>query len=771
MFRIMKYMKGYANLVALIVVLLVVQAFCDLSLPQYTSDIIDTGIQNKGIVNILPEKMRSEEFEYAQMMMTEEEISDWKDSYEKKDEFYERKELSKEELERLDEEFSVALIANVQLASMQKKMFFSQMEQQMQLEKGSLTENQMQEMFHQFQVEYKTTIKKENGKKVEYLDTRPLFGAMIEKQAMQKDTLLQMRDTIKKQCEAMGESLVHSTAATYTIFAEKAAGIDMDKKQTKYLWMAGGKMLLVAFLMAAVSVLVCLFAAQIGAGVGRDLRGKIYSKVMRFSDAEMNQYSTASLITRSTNDIQQIQMVETMMLRMIIYAPIIGIGGIIKVIQTGSGMGWIIVLAVVLLFAVVMTLVKVAMPKFKKMQTLVDRINLVSREILTGLSVIRAFGREKKEEERFEDANVALTKNMLFTNRVMTFMMPCMMFIMYGISILIVWVAADKIDQGTIQVGTMTAFITYAMQIVMAFLMLTMLSVMAPRASVAAERIDEVLETEVMIQDEQGAKDAAIENGVVAFQNVSFAYPGSDENVIEDISFTAKTGQVTAIIGGTGSGKSTLINLIPRFYDVTSGKITVDGEDIRNITQKSLRDAIGYVPQKGVLFSGTIASNLRYGREDATQEQIEEAIAIAQAKEIVDGKKDGYDSAIAQGGSNVSGGQKQRFSIARAIVKEPKIYIFDDSFSALDYKTDAVLRRELAKKTKDATVFIVAQRISTILHADQIIVLEEGKIAGIGTHQELMKNCEVYKEIAASQLSESDLASLAENGKEGKGDE
>ena len=468
---------------------------------------------------------------------------------------------------------------------------------------------------------------------------------------------------------------------------------------------------------------------------------------------------------------QQIQMVETMLLRMIIYAPIIGIGGIIKVIQTGSGMGWIIVLAVVLLFALVMALLKLAMPKFKKMQTLVDRINLISREILTGLSVIRAFGREKREEERFEEANTALTRNMLFTNRVMTFMMPCMMFIMYGISILIVWVAAGKIDQGTIQVGTMTAFITYAMQIVMAFLMLTMLSVMAPRASVAAERIDEVLEAKILIQDKEGAKETKIQHGVVEFQDVSFAYPGGDENVIEHISFTAGTGKVTAIIGGTGSGKSTLVNLIPRFYDVTSGKITIDGEDIREITQKSLRDAIGYVPQKGVLFSGTIASNLKYGKEDATQKQIEEAISIAQAKEIVDGKKDGYNSTIAQGGSNVSGGQKQRFSIARAIVKEPKIYIFDDSFSALDYKTDAVLRKELSKKTKSATVLIVAQRISTILHADQIIVLEEGKIAGIGTHRELMENCSVYQEIAASQLSEGDLDKLAEGRKEGKANE
>lgn len=715
MFRIMKYMKSYANLVALIVVLLVVQAFCDLALPQYTSDIIDSGIQNKGVVYAVPEKILAKEFEVAQLFMTEQEVKDWKNAYQKKGDCYERKDLPDAKLKELDEEFSVAMIANVQFASIQEKM--------------------------------------------------------TEKQPVEKEALLQMREKIEKQCEAMGESLVHSTAVTYTISVEKAAGIDIDRKQKNYLWIAGAKMLLVALLMAAASVFVCLFAAQIGAGVGRDLRGKIYAKVMRFSDAELNQFSTASLITRSTNDVQQIQMVETMLLRMIIYAPIIGIGGIIKVIQTGSGMGWIIVLAVVLLFIVVMVLLKLAMPKFKKMQKLVDRINLVSREILTGLPVIRAFGREKKEEERFEDANVALTKNMLFTNWVMTFMMPCMMLIMYGITILIVWVSADKIDQGTIQVGTMTAFITYAMQIVMAFLMLTMLSVMAPRASVAAERIDEVLETEVLIQDKPQAIESAVQKGVVAFEDVSFAYPGSDENVIEDISFTAKTGQVTAIIGGTGSGKSTLVNLIPRFYDVTSGRITIDGEDIRSMTQKSLRDAIGYVPQKGVLFSGTIASNLKYGKEDATQEQMEEAIAIAQAKEIVDGKADGYDSAISQGGSNVSGGQKQRFSIARVIVKNPKIYIFDDSFSALDYRTDAALRKALAKKTKDATVFIVAQRISTILHADQIIVLEEGRIAGIGTHQQLMKNCSVYQEIAASQLSQKDLAQLAEEGKEGQSNE
>lgn len=763
MTRIMKYMKGYSKLVALIVVLLVVQAFCDLSLPQYTSDIIDTGIQNKGVTHVLPEKVLVQEFENAQVLMTDKEKKDWKDSYRKDGKCYQRKELSQKRLEKLDDEFSVVLICNVQMASMPKEQVLSQMGEEM-------TEEKLQAMYQQFGLKYHVTVKKNGSKKQEYLDARPLYRALIENNVLTDKAVQTIRDKVKEKCDAMGDSLVQSTAVNYTIAAEKAAGVDVDQKQTDYLWVAGAKMLLVALVMAAALILVCLFAAQVGAGIGRDLRGKIYSKVMRFSDAEMNQFSTASLITRSTNDVQQVQQVTTLMLRMIIYAPILGIGGIIKVIQTGSGMGWIIVLAVVLLLVVVMFLLKLAMPKFKKMQTLVDRINLVSREILTGLSVIRAFGREKKEEERFEDANVALTKNMLFTNRVMTFMMPCMMLIMNGISILIVWVSADKIDQGTIQVGTMTAFLTYSMQIVMAFLMLTMLSVMAPRAAVASERIDEVLATDVLIQDAAGAaeKDFSVQTGTVTFHDVGFAYLGGNENVIEHVSFTAKPGQTTAIIGGTGSGKSTLINLIPRFYDVTEGKITVDGEDIRNISQHALRDAIGYVPQKGVLFSGTIASNLKYGREDATQEQMEEAIAIAQAKEIVDGKKEGYDSPIAQGGSNVSGGQKQRFSIARAIVKDPKIYIFDDSFSALDYKTDAALRKELAGKTKDATVFIVAQRISTILHAEQIIVLDEGRVAGIGTHEELMKNCSVYRDIAASQLTQYDLEQIAESG---KGDE
>ena len=770
MLRIFQYLKKYLPTVGIIIVLLLVQAFCDLSLPQYTSDIIDTGIQNKGVEHVLPEKIRTEEYQYVQLFMKSSEQKDFQKAYKKDGKYYVRKDLKKATLEKLDDQLAVAFIANAQLSSVEKSSFFEQLEQQQNLPKGSLKEEQVQGMFTKMGIPYQVTTKtiKQKGKKVkvEYIDERPVFAAMINSGAMDQKMLLTMRSKMEKKFDTLGESMVKSTAITSTIAEEKKTGIDIDARQTGYLWIAGAKMLCMAFLMAASAIMAGFFSARVGAGIGKELRGKMYEKVMSFSDAEMNRFSTASLITRSTNDIQQIQMVETMVLRMILYAPIIGIGGIIKVLSTKSGMEWIIVVAVITLVAVVMVLMSIAMPRFKKMQILVDKINLVAREILTGLPVIRAFGREKKEEERFDDANVALTKNMLFTNRVMTFMMPLMMFIMYGVSILIVWVSADKINTGTIQVGTMTAFITYSMQIVMAFLMITMFSVMLPRASVSAERIDEVLNTKVSIEDRPGTKTIPVANGEVAFEHVSFAYPGAKENVLEDISFVAKTGQTTAIIGGTGSGKTTLVNLIPRFFDVTKGKVTVDGTDIREMSQESLREAIGYVPQKGVLFSGTIDSNLRYGKEDATKEQVMEAARIAQAKEIIDGKKDGLDSAIAQGGSNVSGGQKQRFSIARAIVKDPKIYIFDDSFSALDYKTDAVLRQELSKKTKDAAVIIVAQRISTILHAEQIIVLDEGKVAGIGTHQELFDHCAVYREIAESQLSEADLAKLKAQGKE-----
>ena len=479
--------------------------------------------------------------------------------------------------------------------------------------------------------------------------------------------------------------------------------------------------------------------------------------MVRFSNAEMDRFSTASLITRSTNDIQQIQMVSAVMIRMVAYAPILGIGGVLKIIQTGAGMGWIIILAILVILGYVMVLMAVTMPRFKLMQKLVDKINLVSREILTGLSVIRAFGRETEEEKRFDDANKDLTKTMLFTNRVMTFMMPGMMLIMNLLTVGIVWVGAHKIDAGSMQVGSMTAFITYAMMIVMAFLMLTAMSIMLPRAAVAAERIDEVINTESSIEDAKTPEELKEHKGVIRFSHVSFRYPGAEADVLEDIDFTAEPGKTTAIIGSTGCGKSTLVNLIPRLYDVTDGSVTLDGQDIRNIRMEDLREEIGFVPQKGVLFSGTIASNLRFGKRDATDEEIKEAAAIAQATDFIEEKQEKYDSDIAQGGSNVSGGQKQRLAIARAIAKQPKIYVFDDSFSALDLKTDAALRKALASKVKDSTVIIVAQRISTILHAEQILVLDDGRIVGKGTHEELLKNCETYRQIARSQLSAKEL--------------
>ena len=479
--------------------------------------------------------------------------------------------------------------------------------------------------------------------------------------------------------------------------------------------------------------------------------------MVRFSNAEMDHFSTASLITRSTNDIQQIQMVSAVMIRMVAYAPILGIGGVLKIIQTGAGMGWIIILAILVILGYVMVLMSVTMPRFKLMQKLVDKINLVSREILTGLSVIRAFGRETEEEKRFDAANKDLTKTMLFTNRVMTFMMPGMMLIMNLLTVGIVWVGAHKIDAGSMQVGSMTAFITYAMMIVMAFLMLTAMSIMLPRAAVAAERIDEVIRTASSIEDAKNPEELREHKGVIRFSHVSFRYPGAEADVLEDIDFTAEPGKTTAIIGSTGCGKSTLVNLIPRLYDVTGGSVTLDGQDIRNIRMEDLREEIGFVPQKGVLFSGTIASNLRFGKRDATDEQIKEAAAIAQAADFIEEKQEKYDSDIAQGGSNVSGGQKQRLAIARAIAKQPKIYVFDDSFSALDLKTDAALRKALASKVKDSTVIIVAQRISTILHAEQILVLDDGKIVGKGTHEELLKNCETYQQIARSQLSAKEL--------------
>lgn len=759
---IFKNMLPYWKTIVIVIALLFVQAWCDLSLPAYTSDIIDVGIQNNGVEHVVPESLTEDEFKMAQFIMTEDECKTWESLYTLKDGIYELSEESEKKLDEVDEQMVLPLIMNYQMSAMEEDTFKGLIAKQMgkdESELADLTVEQIGQMLGTDLKSFQQEKEDDDGNKYEAtcVDVRPIFATMLENKMMDKDTILSMRDSMEDTIDTMGSSLVKAMGVAYAVSCDKAAGLDVDHIQKSYLLSAGLKMVGMAFLMGIVTVLVGLFASRVGAGIGMTLRGKVFKQVVGFSNAEMDKFSTASLITRSTNDIQQIQMVSVMLLRMIAYAPILGIGGVLKVMQTGAGMGWIIVLAIVVILGYVMVLMSVTMPKFKLMQKLVDNVNLVSREILTGLSVIRAFGREKKEEERFDDANKDLTKTMLFTNRVMTFMMPGMMMIMNVLTVGIVWVGAHKIDAGTMQVGAMTAFITYAMMIVMSFLMLTMMSIMLPRAAVAADRIDEVIHTQSSIRDDENPQNLAVHDGVVRFDHVNFKYPGAEEDVLHDIDFVAEPGKTTAIIGSTGCGKSTLVNLIPRLYDVSEGSITLDGQDIRKIRMSDLREEIGFVPQKGVLFSGTIASNLRFGRDDATDEEIRLAAEIAQASEFIDAKDDKYDSAIAQGGSNVSGGQKQRLSIARAIAKNPKIFIFDDSFSALDLKTDAALRKALSDNVKDCTVIIVAQRISTILHADQILVLDDGRIVGKGTHEELMKSCEVYQQIAKSQLSAKEL--------------
>ena len=723
MSKIFKNMVPYWKPVLIVLVLLVIQALCDLSLPAYTSDIIDVGIINNGVEHILPEAITTEQFQMAEFFMTEDEKELWENSYEEKDGRYECVVTDEKELDELDETLLLPILLNYQLSSMDESTLKESAAEQMGVDASAL----------------------------ENVTVAQMLRGMGEEQIMA------MRKSADAMLDTMGSSTVKSMGIAYAVARDKEAGVSVDDIQQSYLLFAGLKMIGMALIMGIATILVGFFASRVAAGIGRDLRGNIFKKVVGFSNAEMDHFSTASLITRSTNDIQQIQMVSVLLLRMVAYAPILGIGGVIKVIQTGAGMGWVIILAVLVILGYVMLLVSVSMPKFKLMQKMVDRVNLVSREILTGLSVIRAFGREQKEEERFDEANRDLTKTNLFTNRVMTFMMPGMMMIMNVLTVVIVWVGAHKIDAGTMQVGSMTAFITYAMMIVMSFLMLTMMSIMLPRAAVAAERIDEVLRTESSVKELDQPETLKAHNGVVTFSDVSFRYPGAEADVLEHIDFVAEPGKTTAIIGSTGCGKSTLVNLIPRLYDVTGGTITLDGQDIRTISMEDLREEIGFVPQKGVLFSGTIASNLRFGKRDATDEQVKEAAEIAQAAEFIENKDDKYESAIAQGGSNVSGGQKQRLAIARAIAKQPKIYVFDDSFSALDLKTDAALRKALAEKVKDSTVIIVAQRISTILHAEQIIVLEDGKIVGKGTHEELLHNCDTYRQIAKSQLSAKEL--------------
>lgn len=705
--KIFRNLAPYWKSVIIILALLAVQAFCDLAMPQYTSDIIDTGIQNGGIAYSVPQSVTQTDFEEAELFMTDEQAGLWKKSYDLEEDGIYRLNISKKkDITAVQNELLVPILINYQLKD----------------------------------------------------DERVQFIQAANAGIAGKDAVIQMQDKASQMIDSMGASLVSSMGVAYAKQCDANAGMDMNKIQLNYLLAAGGKMVGLALIMAAATVLVGLAASRVAAGVGMTLRGNLFKKVVGFSNTEMDKFSTASLITRCTNDVQQIQMVTVIMLRIVAYAPIIGIGGIIKVLNTGSHMEWVIGLAVLLIMGFVLVLTSIAMPKFKLMQKLVDKVNLVSREILTGLSVIRAFGREDEEEKRFDAANTELTKTNLFTNRVMTFMMPGMMFIMYVITVLIVWVSAHHIDAGTMQVGTMTAFMTYAMQIVMAFLMLTMLSIMLPRAAVAADRIDEVMKTVSSVENPDNpvrVEDKA--EGKVRFNHVNFRYPNAEDCVLENIDFEALPGQTTAIIGSTGCGKSTLVNLIPRLYDVTEGSITIDGTDVRDMSLKDLRGMIGFVPQKAVLFSGTIASNIKFGNSDASDDDMKQCAQIAQATEFIEEKDDTYNSRIAQGGSNVSGGQKQRLSIARAIAKHPKIFVFDDSFSALDLKTDAALRKALGENVRDSTMIIVAQRVSTILHAEQIIVLDEGRIAGIGTHGQLLENCEVYKEIAMSQLSEEEL--------------
>lgn len=742
--RFFKNFKGHMPMVFTIIAFLFIQAMCDLSLPDYTASLIDTGINNSGIEYATPEKISEESYQGIAMWMTDKEKSKWESAYKKQSNGnYKLKDKSKENMEKLDKTFSEPILVYSMISQTQ--------------DKKSDNENAGQDIS-----EYMKEIDMDSLDNQTKMDLAAVQNGTVTQEQFMAAHFDLIRDTVRDKMgsaiDSMGDSLVQSSAISFVKKEYKKIGVDVEAKQFSYLWSTGAKMLAMALLMTVSAIIVGFLASKVSASIGKELREKVFNKVLEFSDAEINKFSTASLITRSTNDVQQIQMVCVMLLRMVAYAPILAVGGIIMVIKTHSGMEWIIVVAVAALLCLVAILMALAMPKFKIMQDLVDRVNLVSREILTGIPVIRAFSREKKEEERFDVANKSLTKVMLFTNRVMTFMMPLMMMVMYGITILIEWVASHRIDQGALEVGSMTAFITYTMQIVMSFLMITMVSIMLPRAAVAAERIDDVLDTDVSIKDKKEAKMLDAPKGIVEFKNVDFKYPDGDTNVLEGIDFIAKPGETTAIIGSTGSGKSTVAKLIPRFYDVTEGQITIDGIDVKDLSQKSIRDNIGYVPQKGILFSGTIASNIKYGAENASDEQMLEAATIAQATEFIDGKEEKYDSPISQGGTNVSGGQKQRLSIARAIAKNPRIYIFDDSFSALDFKTDAALRKALSPKVKESTVIIVAQRISTVLQAKQIVVLDDGKMVGKGTHKELMQNCEVYKQIASSQMSESELA-------------
>ena len=769
--NLFKYAASYWKAMIAIVLILVVQAYCDLSLPAYTSDIVNVGIQQGGIEDEVPRQIATEETEKLLLFVSEDDQQTVMDAYTEDNTSYKKEAYVLKDSVAEDEDMMEDLRDILQIPMMMTSGIESGSDTTKQME-DKLKEQMSQGMVQSMPQGADQTMPEgmpQSESQAVSLDDMSMFDLLKMLPAEQRATMV---EKIEEQMSEMPDTILDQAAVSFCKSAYKDLGMDMDQTQIHYLLKTGGQMAALALLGMAASILVAFLASRVGASAGRDLRSGVFHKVVGFSNNEFNHFSTASLITRSTNDIQQIQMLIVMLLRMVLYAPILAIGGVLQVMKTNVSMSWIIGLAVIIIAFVVLLLFLVVMPKFKVLQNLVDKLNLVTREILTGLPVIRAFSTEKHEEERFDDANRTLTKTNLFVNRAMTFMMPVMMLVMNGVSVLIVWTGAHGISDGQMQVGDMMAFIQYTMQIIMGFLMLCMISIMLPRAAVAADRVEEVLKSETMIHDPKQEKHFPEDGkGVLTFNHVSFRYPGADEDVLEDITFTAKPGETTAIIGSTGSGKSTLVNLIPRFYDVTSGDITLDGVDIREVKQQELREKLGYVPQKGVLFSGDIASNIMFGNSHGSDDEMIEAAEIAQATEFIDTKPEKYKSPISQGGSNVSGGQKQRLSIARAIAKHPQVFIFDDSFSALDYKTDVTLRRALAEKTSGSTVLIVAQRISTILHAEQIIVLDEGKVAGKGTHAELLKNCPVYREIAESQLSKKELEAALNEQTDGKEDQ
>ena len=742
MIRIIKHLCKYWYSVLIVIALLFVQAYCDLSLPEYTSRIVNTGIQEGGIEDNTPEAISKSSLEDALLFLNEEDQSFVQSQYElvtienategqiekypnvEKEDIYVLKDISHEQHEKLNQLLQKPLTYLL--------LFDGETEEGKKIEKQVLA-NLPEEL-----------------SKIPDITVMKLFEMMPQEQ--RQEALKQLEDKMKD----MPDTMLEQSAIEFIKTEYQGLGMDTDRIQTNYIFISGLKMLGLALVSMAATIMVGFLGSRIAARLARDLRNQVFTKVVDFSESEMKQFSTASLITRSTNDIQQVQMLLVFLLRTIFYAPIIAIGGVVKVLATGTGMAWIVAVAVMAIATLVIVLFAIAMPKFKRVQKLIDRLNLVTREILTGLPVIRAFAKEKPEEARFDKANKDLKNNQLFIVRVMATMMPLMMFTMNAIAVLIVWEAAQGIDSGIMQVGDMMAFIQYTMQIIMSFLMISIVSIMLPRAIVSIGRIDEVLKTPLTILNPKEKKEPT-EVGTVEFKDVSFRYPDSDGYMLHHINFKAEKGETVAFIGSTGSGKSTLINLIPRFFEATKGEVLVDGVNVKDLDQKELRDKIGYVPQTGVLFSGTIASNLRYGKEDAHEKEIQEALDIAQASEFVSKLEKGTESPISQGGTNVSGGQKQRLSIARAVIKKPEIYIFDDSFSALDFKTDAALRKALRTKTKGSTMLIVAQRISTIMNADRIVVLDDGKVVGTGTHQELLKSCEVYREIALSQLSKEEL--------------